>query len=209
MFKNRQQAGRLLAQHLRSWAGARDALVVAVPRGGVITAREVAEALKLPLEIVVVRKVGFPGNPELALGAVDLNGTVTLNEELSAERIDPVFLEQEIKEQLLEARRREKLYREGRKPLSINNQRIILVDDGIATGQTLKAAINYLRQEGAKEVILAAPVAAPDSAKRLAALADRTVILEKPLSFAAVGQFYQDFPQVTDEEVRAALKSEQ
>jgi predicted phosphoribosyltransferase len=208
MFRDRQQAGELLAKYLSAWRSRPETVVLAIPRGGVVVGRAVASELKLPLDIVIVRKLGFPGNPEFALGAVDLNGTITFNEKVEAGEFDPQFLEREIGQQLAEAKRREKLYRAGRKKLILAGKRVILVDDGLATGQTTQAAINYLRNENVKEIILAAPVAAPDTIKRLKELVERIVILEKPANFAAVGQFYQEFPQVSDREVVEALRGE-
>ncbi len=209
MFQDREEAGRLLAQRLLPWRGRPQTLVLAIPRGGVIVGREVAKALDLPLDLTIVRKIGFPGNPELAIGAVDLSGVVTFNEEIAVERIDPAYLRAEIEKELFEARRRAATFRGKTKAPNLSGQRVILVDDGVATGQTTQAAINYLRQQGVKEIILAVPVASPETAKRLAALADRTIILQTPPFFSAVGQFYREFPQVSDEEVREALLSSQ
>lgn len=202
IFKNREAAGKLLAQRLKD---IKADLVLGIPRGGVVVAAEVAHELKLPLDILVVRKIGAPFQKELALGAVDPDGEVLWEQEL----IDDLGLKindlkDEIQIQREEIRRREDAYRNGKSPLEVENKIVILVDDGIATGATTQAAINYLKRHQVKKIILAVPVSSKDAIdKMVGEIGDmgEVIVLETPEYFEAVGQFYQDFPQVSDEEV--------
>jgi putative phosphoribosyl transferase len=202
-FQDRVDAGRKLARslaHLRS----EHPVVLALPRGGVPVGFEVATALEAPLDVVLVRKIGSPGQPELGLGAVvdGANPQLVLNEEL-LELVRPGrrYLEAEEKRQLAEIERRRALYRPGRAPFPLTGRTVIVVDDGIATGATMKAALQALRQSGPKRVVLAVPVAPAESLRELSTLADETVSLMTPEPFYSVGAFYRDFDQTTDEEV--------
>lgn len=201
IFKDRQAAGQVLAERLK---GLKADLVLGIPRGGVVVAAEVAKVLKLPLDIVVTRKIGAPDQPELALGAVDPDGEVVLDEglmgELGTRREE---LGDEIKKQWKELNRREDEYRAGKEPLNVEGKTAILVDDGMATGATALAAIRYLKRHGAK-VILAIPVASKDAIRKVQSELEesaKSVILDTPEPFQAVGQFYQSFEPVSDEEV--------
>ncbi|MDP3973293.1 MAG: phosphoribosyltransferase family protein [Candidatus Daviesbacteria bacterium] len=205
IFKNRQSAGKILAKHLKD-KGAD--LVLAIPRGGVMVAHEVAKELKLPLDIIVTRKIGAPMQPELALGAVDRDGEVVWDENLKQElRIKNYELREELERQKQEIIRREKVYRQGRKSLNVENKTVILTDDGIATGATALAAINYLKRHEVKKIVLAVPVASKESAEKLKSEVDELIILETPRLFRAVGEFYQEFTEVRDEEVIQLLSS--
>lgn len=198
MFADRVDAGRQLARVLRQYDAAPDTLVLGVPRGGVVVAAEVATALHLPLDVVVAAKVGAPGNPEYAVGAVAPDGVVTLSPlaGYSAEGLH------ELAEPVHElVRRRLVAFRGGRSELDVHRQTVLLVDDGVATGLTTRAAVEYLRRRGAARVIVAVPVAPPDSTQMLATVADEAVVLESPAGFAAVGQFYRAFGQTPDEDV--------
>lgn len=207
MFADRREAGRLLGKRLHTYAERKDAIVLALPRGGVVTGYEVASMLRLPLDVLLVRKIGFPGQPELAIGAVSETGRVVLNHALiSAGNVPQEYIDREIAAQKDEIERRLKLYRKGRVLLDLAGKTVILVDDGIATGATIKAAVSTLRQEGIARLIVAAPVAPPSTAQELSALADEFVCIDMPLDFAAVGSFYQDFSQVSDMEVVDLLK---
>lgn len=207
MFKNREEAGFKLARKLSSYAEGGNVLVLGIPRGGVVTAKAVAEKIQAPLDVIVTRKIGAPNQPELAIGAVGPNGTVILDDKLIKEiGVKREYLNREIRAQRLEVSRRMKKFRAGKSPLRLRLFTVVLVDDGVATGATVEAAIKYLTLRraqggGPKEIILAVPVAPEDTARRLGSLVDKTVVLETPFDFRAVGQFYQDFPQVTDEEV--------
>ena len=210
MFTDRRDAGRRLAarlQHLQK----PDAVVIGIPRGGVIVAAEVAAALNAPLDVIVPRKIGAPFNPELAVGAVAPDGTIFYDEALiSYAGIDRQDLEQQAARELQEIGRRLSVYQVARSggpgaAPEYRGRTVILVDDGIATGYTVQAALLSLRQQKPGRLVLAAPVSPPDSLARLRPDADEIICLLVPEDFYAVGQFYQDFHQTTDQEVIAAL----
>lgn len=204
IFADRVEAGERLAVALARYKGA-DAVVLAIPRGGVIVGEAVARALGLPLDVVVPRKIGAPGNPELGLGAI-APGVRVLDEWL-IERLGVTeeYLEREIEAEEREIERRERVYRAGRPPVDFAGKVAIVVDDGVATGGTAIAALRWARAQGAARVVLAVPVAPPGSVARLAREADDVVVLETPEPFFAVGEWYRRFDQTTDEEVIAAL----
>jgi len=209
IFHDRRQAGQALAQIIRDeWSDAisRDEpIVLGLPRGGVPVAFEIARALRLPLDVFVVRKLGAPGQEELAMGAVAsgggivLQGDVVRSLQISAETIDAAVARERI-----EIERREAAYRDSRPPLRLQNRAVILVDDGLATGATMKAAARALRPL-ARRILVAVPVAASGTCEELRREVDRLVCVESPEPFHAVGEFYRNFDQVTDEEVRVLL----
>ena len=206
MFEDRSHAGRLLARRLEDLKGEKDVVVLGVPRGGVVVAAEIARHLGAPLDVYVTRKLGAPGNPELAIGAVAEDGTLVLDREsIAMLRVSDAYLEQERHRQQEEIRRRATRYRGGRPPVPLEGKRVILVDDGVATGHTMEAAARALRQQPIQELILAIPVGPPSTIARLRRLADRVEVLAEPEMFWAVGMFYQDFHQVSDAEVEALL----
>jgi len=205
MFTDRKDAGRRLALKLSKYRG-RDALVLTLPRGGVVLGYEIARALSLPLDIVVVRKVGHPTNPEYAICAVDSTGSLLCNE-AEVKPLDQNWLKEEILRQKQEALRRIEVYRGGQKPAKIIGKIIILVDDGIATGLTIHAAIKSIRKECPKELVIAVPVAPPEVVKELSKEADAVFVLDNSQNYlGAVGAYYEYFPQVTDEEVIELLR---
>lgn len=205
-FVNRRDAGVALAQAMVVKAPLPGALVLALPRGGVPVAYEVAKRLSLPLDVLVVRKVGLPSNPELAIGAVASGGAIIRNAEvIRAYGIGDESFDRVVQKELKELDRREKDYRQGQPPLNIRDRAILLIDDGVATGSTMTAAIRALRQMGASSVAVAVPVAAPDSLLNLEKEADAVLCLDAPAGFASVGSFYDDFQQVGDEAVRHLL----
>lgn len=207
MFKNRHDAGRQLADALTSYNNLDNAIVVGLARGGVITAFEVAQALSLPLAVFVVRKVGAPGNEELALGAVAETGESIYNEDLiSLVGASRAYLQKTSERERKLADERSARYRGKQPRASFKNKIVILVDDGIATGATMEAAILAMRHAAAKKVILATPVAAPDSLRRLGKKVDEVVCLFSPLDFHAVGAFYREFEQTSDEELMGLLQ---
>lgn len=201
-FRDRIAAGRALAALLAEYAHRDDTIVLALPRGGVPVAREIALALAAPLDVLVVRKLGLPWQPELAAGAIAPGGVLVLNREIRAEipELDRV-LEPVMAQELQELARREAAYRHGRPPLQVRGRTVILVDDGIATGATMEAAALALRAMHAGSIVIAVPVAPPATLRRLARHADRVVCPEQPADFMAVGQYYDEFPQLTDREV--------
>lgn len=206
-FVDRTEAGRLLADRIADYRGWPGALVLALPRGGVPVGFEVARILPAPLDVLVVRKLGAPGQPELAMGAVASAGVRVLNEEIiESLRIDPAALEAIAAEEEAEVRRRERAYRGGEcPPLDVHGRLVFLVDDGLATGATMRAAVAAVRAMNAGRVVVAVPVAPADAVARLSREADEVVCLSTPPSFHSIGQWYQDFPQVSDHEVRHLL----
>jgi putative phosphoribosyl transferase len=206
MFFDREDAGRQLARALGDLP--RDALILGIPRGGVIVARATADELRLSLDVLVVRKLGAPHNPELAIGAIGANGAITLDQDVlrALPNLSAEYIEREAAVQLSEIQRRLKIYR-GDEPFpEVRDRTAVVVDDGIATGSTARAALRWLRGEGASPVVLAVPVAPEAALQGFTGDADRIVILAAPQRFFAVGQWYDDFDQVTDDEVVAALR---
>ncbi|MCL6648859.1 MAG: phosphoribosyltransferase [Chloroflexi bacterium] len=205
-FADRFDAGRRLAARLKHYAGRPDVLVLALPRGGVAVGYEVARALRLPLDVFLVRKLGVPGHEELAMGAVASGGMRVLNEDvISMLHIPPAVIERVATAELRELERREALYRAGRPPLNLAGRTVILVDDGLATGSTMRAAVLAARQQQPAAVVMAVPVAAPEVCAAFRNLADEVVCLETPPVLYAVGMWYRDFRQLTDAEVRDLL----
>lgn len=206
-FCNRSDAGRQLAAELRSYAGRRDVLVLALPRGGVPVGLEVARELRVPMDVFVVRKLGVPGHEELAMGAIASGGAKVLNEEvvtglgIQRETIDAVAAREG-----RELARRERAYRGDRAPPEVRGLTVILVDDGIATGSTMRAAIQALRRLKAGRVVVATPTVALSTVRTLRREADDLVAVMMPADFYGVGQWYEDFSQTTDAEVRECLQ---
>jgi predicted phosphoribosyltransferase len=205
IFSDRRAAGRALGAELAP-LGLNDPVVLALPRGGVPVGYEVAQRLAAPLDVLVVRKVGAPGQPELAIGAVGRGVTVSDDDTLALLGVTREYFEAAAGQERLEVERRERMFREGRPPLDLHGRTAILVDDGLATGSTMLAAVGVARQLGAAQVVVAVPVAAREAVARLAARADRVVNLATPEPFAAVGYWYEDFTQTDDAEVRSLLR---
>jgi len=206
-FRDRSDAGRRLAGRLEELRG-QDLVVLGLPRGGVPVAAEVARALAVPLDVVVVRKVGVPFRPELAMGAVGEGDVFVVDDRVVAlSGVTPEDLAEAARRERLELRRRVDRLRGGRPPVPLAGRGAVLVDDGIATGSTARAACAVVRALGAIRIVLATPVCPPESARRLAADVDQLVCLETPRHFAAVGQFYADFRATGDEEVLELLRA--
>lgn len=206
LFKDRHEAGQKLVKILEDFKG-KNAIVLALPRGGVVVSAEIAKILNLPLDIIVTRKIGSPESEEYAIGAIDVDGDGVWNKE-ELKRINKEWLAQKIKKEKEEAKRRLSLYRQGRTPLDLRGKISIIADDGIATGLTIKAAIKYARKLGAQKIVVASPLAPREAASDLKKEVDEMRILETPSAFFAIGQFYETFPQVEDEEVIKILKNE-
>ena len=204
VFESREKAGQLLADRLKKCG--KNSLVLAIPRGGVVVGAGIAKKLSCSLDVIITRKLGAPGNPELAIGATTSKGGLVLDRELIDKlEITQNYLDFEHKNQLVEARRREKIYTKNKTPDMIGKT-VILVDDGIATGSTIEAAIHAVREELPAKIVVAVPVAPPQTAERLRNLVDDFVVLSTPDPFWAIGEFYQEFPQVSDEEVVKILE---
>lgn len=205
-FRDRSEAGRLLASKLREYANRHDLVVLALPRGGVPVAFEVARALTAPLDVFVVRKLGVPGHEELAMGAIASGGVRVLNQDvvlglgIPSEMIDMVAAQEE-----MELERREREYRGGAPPIDVQGRTVILVDDGLATGSSMRVAALALQKKNPARIIVAVPVGAPSTCAQFESVVDKVVCGITPEPFWAVGQWYQDFSQTTDEEVRDLL----
>jgi len=207
-FEDRREAGRVLADSLLSFSGQPGLIVLALPRGGVPVGYEVALALGVPLDVFVVRKLGVPGEEELAMGAVASGGARVLNADvIKAFNISDAELADAVAREEAEIQRRERLYRPGREPLDVAGSAVILVDDGLATGATMRVGIAALRKLGASQVVAAAPVGAASTAQQIAEEDGEIVCPFRPKSFRALGEWYLDFRQTTDEEVRRLLES--
>jgi len=206
-FRDRREAGQVLADTLTAYAGRPDMLVLALPRGGVPVAYEVARALGAPLDVFLVRKLGVPGHEELAMGAVATGGVRVLNDQVvGALGIPPSVIEAVAAWQQQELARRERLYRGDRPPPDVRGRTVILVDDGLATGSTMRAALAALRRQQPARLVVAVPTAAPETCDELRAEADDVVCATTPEPFHSVGLWYEDFSQTTDEEVRELLE---
>ncbi|ASQ46031.1 phosphoribosyltransferase [Legionella clemsonensis] len=207
-FINRHEAGRILADQLRHYAHNPQVIVLALPRGGVPVGYEVAKALSVPLDVFIVRKLGVPGHEELAMGAIASGATTIFNEEIvEALHISQEAIDEVIQTEKKELNRRESLYRHGKPFPDLNSKTVILVDDGIATGATMRAAIKALRKHNLTRLVMAIPVAAYSTFSEMATLVDEIVCPLQPLHFYAVGLWYEDFAQTTDAEVAELLAS--
>ncbi len=205
-FANRKEAGRLLAEKLEKYAGRDDVIVLGLPRGGVPVAYEVAKLLGAPLDVFIVRKLGVPGFEELAAGAIASGNVRVLNEDvIRAIPNADTAIEAVTTREAAELKRREQTYREGRPPPELHNRVVILVDDGLATGATMRAAVKALQQSGAAKIVVAVPVGPPDTCREVKQEADEMICLSTPEFFQAVGQYYEDFSQTSDDDVRQLL----
>jgi len=207
IFKNRQEAGQKLAEKLKEFKSQKNTIILALPRGGVVTAFEIAKELNLPLDLVIPRKIGAPDNEEYAIGAITETGEGIFNQEaIDSLSVSKEYLDKKVAAEKKEATRRLKTYRQDRPALNLKNKTVIIVDDGIATGLTMRAAIKSVKEKKAKKVIVAVPVSAQDSLKIIEKEVDQVICLDAPLFFGAVGAFYRDFGQTTDEEVIELMK---
>jgi putative phosphoribosyl transferase len=205
-YQNRTDAGLHLAAWLRSYIGHTNALVLALPRGGVPVGYQVAHALQLPLDVFLVRKIGLPFHPEVAMGAIAEGGVRVLNQHLIEDaHISQSTVDQVIARERMELDRRNRMYRNGRTLPPLKGRTIILVDDGLATGATMEVAVRALRELEAGRIVVTAPVGAADTCQRLRAIADEVVCPFVPEAFSAVGIWYRDFDQTSDDEVRRLL----
>jgi len=206
-FRDRRHAGQYLAEKLQKYAHKPKTIVLGLPRGGVVVAYEIAQKLGLPLDIILVRKLGVPGYEELAMGAIASGGVQVLNEEvirsmnISEEQIQSIAAKE-----ARELKRREAAYRSNRPPLDLKDYTIILVDDGLATGATMRAAVAALRKQNPRKIIIAVPTASPDTCEEFRAKVDDIICGITPSPFQAVGLWYEDFSQTSDQEVQDLLR---
>jgi len=208
-FDDRRHAGRCLAQALAAWRGQPNLLVLGLPRGGVPVAAEVALALQAPLDVLVVRKLGYPGQEELAMGAIASGGIRVMTEVPDLWPVEEAAVEETVRREQAELERRERLYRGARERPAIKDRVVLLVDDGLATGATMRAAVQSVRLGEPARVVVAVPVASSEAVASLGQLADEVVCVETPEPFRAVGLWYRNFDQTTDDEVRDLLKLSQ
>ncbi len=207
-YHDRRQAGRVLAEQLAHHRGRPNLLVLALPRGGVAVGFEVAHALQAPLDVFIVRKLGFPGHEEYAMGAIASGGVRVMNP-MPGASVSPQELADVVAREQDELVRRERLYRGDKPALSLRGRNVIVVDDGLATGSTMRAAVLAIRQQRPAHLTVAVPVGAPDTCRQLGAEADEVVCPAMPEPFRAVGLWYQNFPQATDDEVHELLEQAQ
>ena len=203
LFKNRHEAGQKLAEKLKKFKNKKDVIVLGIPRGGVEVAFNIAKTLKVPLSIVVTKKIGHPYESEFAIGAVSLGNYIV--DESYKNEVGEKYIKNTVREMNQEIKRRYKEYTKGKMP-ELKNKIAIIVDDGLATGYTMLAAIKYIKSKNPKKIIAAIPVAAQDSFEKVKEAADEVVCLQVPVFFSAVGSFYQNFMQLEDEEVKFYLK---
>jgi predicted phosphoribosyltransferase len=205
-FEDRQEAGRRLAEYLTGYRGRDDVVVLGLPRGGVPVAAEVAALLEAPLDVFVVRKLGVPGREELAMGAIASGGVRVLNENVvQALGIPPTDLEAVTTRERARLEAQERSFRENREALSVEGRTVILVDDGLATGATMRAAVRAVRERGPADIVVAVPTASRDAVDLLADVADHVIAVLTPHDFGGVSAWYRDFSQVSDDTVRSLL----
>ena len=208
LFKDRHEGGKLLAKELARYERAEDAIVIALPRGGVVVGYDICLALALPLDVLITRKLGTPWNPELAMGAIAETGYVHMNSDVMREyHVTHAQLDREMESQKSEIQRRIQRYRGGQAMASLKGKTVILVDDGIATGATFYASIGAISKQETARLVAAVPVAPPRIVAELKGLVDEVVVLYSTERFFGIGQFYEQFPQVDDEEVVASLET--
>lgn len=207
LFRDRTDAGQKLAEKLSTYANRTDVVILGIPRGGVVVASQVAALLHAPLDVFLLRKLGVPGYEELAFGAIASRGAIVLDREtINASGMSQRDIEQVLSAEQKELDRREQAYRGDRRPLDVRGKTVILVDDGIATGSSMRAGIQGLRRLQPSRIVVAVPVVPPRTCALLKGEVDELVCLKSPALFLAIGQFYEDFSQVSDEEVLAVLK---
>jgi predicted phosphoribosyltransferase len=206
LFANRREAGRILASLVMKYADRDDVLVLALPRGGVPVAFEVARALNVPLDVFIVRKLGVPGHDELAMGAIATGGVRVLNEDVVISlELEPDVIDAVAAREKKELARRERLYRGARPAPDVHGRTVILVDDGVATGSTMRAAVAALRKQRPARIVVAVPVAAPETCEEFKTEVDEAICAATPRMFNGVGRWYEDFSQTTDDEVHELL----
>lgn len=205
-YQNRHEAGKILAKHLKKYSEKKDVIILALPRGGVPVGYEVAKALSVPLDVFIVRKLGVPFQEELAMGAIASHDALVLNDEIiQTLNISQSDIHKVMQSEKKELKRRENLYRGNRPALALQDKTVILIDDGIATGATMRAAILAIRTQNPQKIVMAVPVAAASTCEEMSPLVDELICPLMPTAFYAVGAWYENFSQTTDEEVSELL----
>ena len=207
LFQNRREAGKILAKRLLKYADRSDVIILALPRGGIPIAYEIALAMKAPLDVVIVRKLGLPGREELAIGAIASGGVQIMNQDIvQMLGIDAATISSVLEQELQELERREENYRGSRPAPELRDRTVIVVDDGLATGASMRAAVMGLRAQSPAQIVVAVPAAAPQAIELLEPEVDEMICMISPDPFEGVGKWYKDFAQMTDEEVRSLVE---
>lgn len=205
MFKDRKEAGQLLAEKLLPFRQKKDTILLGIPRGGVVLAYEMKHQLELPLDVVVIKKIGFPGNQEFAIGATGLDSYFINEKTVEDHHISEEYIQEQVKTKQREVKQRYEFLRGDKPPYSLKDKTAIVVDDGLATGATMIMAVQIINKESPQKVVVAVPVAPADTVRKMEKVADKVICLLQPPYFRAIGQFYQDFRQVEDEEAKRLL----
>jgi putative phosphoribosyl transferase len=203
MFRDREDGGRRLVEKLEKYSGS-DSILLAIPRGGVIVAYVISKSLNIPVDVIIVRKIGHPFNPEYAVGAVGVDGSFI--QTVHSQGVSKEYIDREVKEKQIEAKERYVELRNGKPPLNLKDKSVIIVDDGIATGSTMLMAVEIVKKQKPDKIVIAAPVAPPDTVSVLKKAVDEVIVLLEPEGFMAIGQFYEDFRQVPTEEAKRLLE---
>ena len=206
MFKDRAEAGKLLAKKLKKYENKKDSIVLAIPRGGVPVAYQIAKALSLKMDVIIIKKIGYPGNEELAIGAAGMDNYFINKEFMSDSLVPKDYIKNKVKEKQQEIKDKYDFFRAQKNKISLRGKTVIVVDDGIATGASITMALKIITGEGAKKIVLAVPVAPPETARKLEKITDEFICLEEPPYFMAISQFYEDFRQIEDDEAKKLIE---
>ena len=206
MFKDRAEAGKLLAKKLKKYENKKDSIVLAIPRGGVPVAYQIAKALSLEMDVIIIKKIGYPGNEELAIGAAGMDNYFINKEFMRDSSVPKDYIKNKVKEKQQEIKDKYDFFRAKKNKISLSGKTVIVVDDGVATGASITMALKIIKGEGAKKIVLAVPVAPPETARILEKITDEFICLEEPPYFMAISQFYEDFSQVEDDEAKKLIE---
>ena len=206
MFKDRAEAGKLLAKKLKKYENKKDSIVLAIPRGGVPVAYQIAKALSLKMDVIIIKKIGYPGNEELAIGAAGMDNYFINKEFMRDSSVPKDYIKNKVKEKQQEIKDKYRFFRAKKNKIPLSGKTVIVVDDGVATGASITMALKIIKGEGAKKIVLAVPVATPETARILEKITDEFICLEEPPYFMAISQFYEDFRQIEDDEAKKLIE---